>query len=93
MKSRRNGPSALTQIEHFEIASTLHAVVLDELFRATHWLAPMAVFHGGTSLALVRASIRFSEDLDFMVDEHAASGLGEIMAKLRARLDGRSRWT
>lgn len=79
--------TALTRDEQFAIASALHAVVLDELFRATRWLAPVAVFHGGTSLALVRSSVRFSEDLDFMVDERAASKLGPIMGRLEARFD------
>jgi hypothetical protein len=54
---------ALTQVEQFSIASTLHSIVLDELFRATRWLAPIAVFHGGTSLAIARGSARFSEIL------------------------------
>ncbi|MBX3226134.1 MAG: nucleotidyl transferase AbiEii/AbiGii toxin family protein [Labilithrix sp.] len=47
----------------------------------------MAIFHGGTSLALIRGSPRFSEDLDFMVDERATSRLGATMQKLRAKLD------
>jgi hypothetical protein len=57
----------LTDHERFMIASDLHAAFLDELFRATGWTREDLVFHGGTSLKMGHGSVRFSEDLDFMV--------------------------
>lgn len=81
--------SILNKAEQFEIASTLHAMLLEELFRETSWLAPQAVFHGGTALALIRDSLRFSEDLDFMVTPEAIEGLDIAIEKVRGRVDFR----
>jgi len=77
----------LMKEEQFEIASTMHAMVLDRLFSETHWLAPQAVFHGGTALSFVRDSQRFSEDLDFMVTPDAIEGLDDAIDKVRWRVD------
>jgi len=79
--------SELTQEEEFEIASTLHALILKELFEETSWVAKQAVFHGGTALAMVRNSPRFSEDLDFMLTQEAAQELDVLMGKVRERVN------
>lgn len=79
--------SALTKDEQFEIASSMHAMVLDGLFRETDWVSTDAVFHGGTSLALARDSMRFSEDLDFMITPDAQAILAGAMEKLCKRVD------
>jgi hypothetical protein len=79
--------TAISKDEQFEIASTLHAMFLDALFRETDWMATDAVFHGGTSLALARNSIRFSEDLDFMITPQALGALTYAMAKIAGRID------
>jgi predicted nucleotidyltransferase component of viral defense system len=65
-----------------EIASILHATILNELFRITRWVSREAVFHGGTSLRFLRDSPRSSEDLDFMVSEDAARSLREVIGKI-----------
>jgi len=82
-----NKKAAITKDEQFEIASTLHAMFLDSLFRETDWMASDAVFHGGTSLALARDSERFSEDLDFMITPQAREKLTAAMEKVRGRID------
>jgi predicted nucleotidyltransferase component of viral defense system len=79
-------PSNLTEAENFEIASAMHAAILDNLFRETNWVAEQAVFHGGTALALARKSPRFSEDLDFMMTKEAAQELDAVIQKVRERV-------
>lgn len=74
-----SGP--VTQIDRFEVATTLQSQILNFIFHSTNWKAPRAVLHGGTSLSLMRKSDRFSEDLDFMVDESAYAELDAIVAK------------
>jgi predicted nucleotidyltransferase component of viral defense system len=76
----------LTREETFEIASVLHATILDELIRCTDWVKSDAVFHGGTSLSIARNSVRFSEDLDFMITEECAAGLGEAIRSVHKRI-------
>nr|WP_250808223.1 nucleotidyl transferase AbiEii/AbiGii toxin family protein [Neorhizobium tomejilense] len=64
----------------------MHATILDELIRCTDWLKTDAVFHGGTSLSIARDSIRFSEDLDFMITEECAVGLAGAMRTVYQRI-------
>jgi predicted nucleotidyltransferase component of viral defense system len=78
--------SNLTREENFEVASVMHAMILDELIRCTDWVKTDAIFHGGTSLSIVRNSARFSEDLDFMITEECAEGLETAMRKVRERI-------
>lgn len=73
----------LSRDEEFEIATILHTLVLDALFRRSQWMAKDAVFHGGTALALFRNSKRFSEDLDFMISEEAAAALEKVIQRVR----------
>jgi predicted nucleotidyltransferase component of viral defense system len=72
-----------------EIASILHATILNELFRITRWVSKEAVFHGGTSLRFLRDSPRSSEDLDFMVSEDAARSLREVIVKIHAAVQSK----
>ncbi len=76
----------LSREENFEIASIMHAMILDELMRCTKWAKSDAVFHGGTSLSIIRNSARFSEDLDFMITEEAEDGLEGAVKKVRDRI-------
>lgn len=85
--SRKSG---ISDPERWEIASDLHAIMLDEIFLATKWTAAEGIFHGGTSLHLVADSPRLSEDLDFMVAEpsldHLASVAPRIVSRARLRV-------
>lgn len=78
--------SNLTKEENFRIASIMHAVLLDEFFRATQWKLGDAVFHGGTSLHMGHNSTRWSEDLDFMVNEDRWAGIMAAAPKVAERL-------
>jgi predicted nucleotidyltransferase component of viral defense system len=77
----------LSQADQFQIASDMHALILDEVFRGTEWKAPAAIFHGGTSLKFAWNSDRFSEDLDFMATPEAMDGLDQVMETVRNRID------
>src|SRR3546814_4091575 len=68
-------------------ASAMHAAILDDLFSVTGWKHPHAVFHGGTALKFRWESLRFSEDLDFMIAETSVVSLDEAMAKVRDMVD------
>lgn len=76
----------LSQEENFEVASLMHATILDELIRCTDWVKTDAVFHGGTSLSIIRESVRFSEDLDFMITEECAEGLASALKSVHERM-------
>lgn len=73
----------LSREEEFEIATILHTLVLDAIFRRSQWVSKDAVFHGGTALSIFRASKRFSEDLDFMISPEAAEELEKIIMRVR----------
>lgn len=49
---------------------------------ASEWSSKDMAFHGGTSLHLSWNSPRFSEDLDFLLDERAAQRMTAAMAKV-----------
>lgn len=78
--------TALTEAEMREVAELLHYGVLTELFDATQWRGDQAVFHGGTSLRVVRKSDRYSEDLDFLIAPDEAARLQKAMAEVREGL-------
>jgi len=80
-------PASLTRKEIVDIASMMHATALESLFVTTNWQAPQAVFHGGTALSLARNSARFSEDLDFLVDEESAREIESAMQRTRKRME------
>ena len=59
----------ITPTEYRKVASEAHILILDGLASQTPWSVEDLSFQGGTSLALVFDSPRFSEDLDFIVRE------------------------
>jgi len=75
----------LAKSEIFEIAGTLHVLMLNALFRQTRMRAPDIVFHGGTSLKVARSSQRFSEDLDFMISPEIEGKLREYIVAAHRR--------
>lgn len=81
---------ALSNEERFRIASDLHVMLLDEIFRVTGWRSGDAVFHGGTSLKVAWDSPRFSEDLDFMTNPDEALKLDGKMAEVAKRIERRA---
>lgn len=81
---------ALSNEERFRIASDLHVMLLDEIFRVTGWRSGDAVFHGGTSLKIAWDSPRFSEDLDFMTSPDEALKLDGKMAEVAKRIERRA---
>lgn len=76
----------LSREENFEVASVMHAIILDTLIKQEDWVKSDAVFHGGTSLSIVRNSVRFSEDLDFMITEECAVGLEKAIRGAHDRI-------
>lgn len=59
----------LTVGEEFDLRQALHVAVLDALMVSRRWQPGELIFQGGTSLHLAHSSPRFSEDLDFLVNE------------------------
>ncbi len=70
----------------FELRQALHVATLDALIASRRWQPGELVFQGGTSLHLAHGSPRFSEDLDFLVDD--ALDLGTLGRSVQARLVG-----
>lgn len=79
--------TALSKSDQFEISSVMHALILKELFNITDWISSDIIFHGGTSLAIIRNSKRFSEDLDFMISDDNIKILDSIIEKIRIRME------
>src|SRR3546814_1334642 len=86
---RRNGlmnlkkRSELLSDEAREITELLQYAILSELFDATQWRPKEAVFHGGTSLRVIRDSDRYSEDLDFLISPDVSGDLDRAMEQVR----------
>jgi predicted nucleotidyltransferase component of viral defense system len=59
--------------EASEWAQTPHLIYLNALTSSAEWSAEHFAFYGGTSLHLSWNSIRYSEDLDFLLSREAAS--------------------
>lgn len=78
--------SELTVDEAREVTELLQYAVLSELFDATQWTPDQAVFHGGTSLRVVRESDRYSEDLDFLISPDVSGDLARVMVQVREGL-------
>lgn len=74
--------SNLTPAENVEIATAMHAMILNGIFSERSWRTPQAVFHGGTALSFTYNSGRFSEDLDFMLGEEAYKSIKENMLRV-----------
>lgn len=58
----------LSPADALVLRQTLHLTALDALMNARRWASGELVFQGGTSLHLMHGSPRYSEDLDFLVD-------------------------
>lgn len=69
-----------------EWAALAQQHVLAALMAVRAWRPHELAFHGGTSLHFSWASPRFSEDLDFLLDQAAAEDLPGLMAKVEARM-------
>ena len=76
----------LTPEEAREITELMQYAILSELFDATQWRPSEAVFHGGTSLRVVRDSDRYSEDLDFLISPDVSGDLEHAMKQVREGL-------
>lgn len=76
----------LTPAEAREITELLQYAILSELFDATQWRPSEAVFHGGTSLRVIRDSDRYSEDLDFLISPDVSGDLEHAMKQVREGL-------
>ena len=70
--------------ELFEWRQMLQIATLDALLASRRWAPGDLIFQGGTSLHLVYGSPRFSEDLDFLVNE--SIDLQSISESVRLRL-------
>ena len=78
--------SVLSSSDAFELRQVLQVAVLEALLAGRRWGPGELVFQGGTSLHLVHGSPRFSEDLDFLVDNSLK--LGSISRGVQRRLAG-----
>lgn len=74
--------SNLTTSENVEIATAMHAIILNGIFAERSWRTPQAVFHGGTALSLTYKSGRFSEDLDFILGPEAYASIEKNMKRV-----------
>ena len=66
--------SELTQDHRIDVAARLQMAAMDAIAKL-HGQGPGLVFHGGTSIALMHGSPRWSEDLDFMAAPEAMAGI------------------
>jgi len=76
----------ISESDEQEIATTLQYLLMNEIFSNSRWRAPHAVFHGGTALSMLHDTGRWSEDLDFMIDEELFATLEKTMANAAERL-------
>jgi hypothetical protein len=80
------GKRQLKPAEAFDLRQTLHVAVLVALMASRRWAPGELIFQGGTSLHLVHGSPRFSEDLDFLVEDSLK--LNSIGSSIQSRLAG-----
>lgn len=80
------GKRQLKPAEAFDLRQTLHVAVLEALMASRRWAPGELIFQGGTSLHLVHGSPRFSEDLDFLVEDSLK--LNSIGSSIQSRLAG-----
>ena len=79
----------LSPSQFFELRQALQVAALDAMLASRRWEPGDLVFQGGTSLHLAHGSPRFSEDLDFLVNN--TLNLDAISTSVQARLSG-VRW-
>ena len=78
-----NNRKELTPKLAAEWSQMIHALYLEALMSQTDWSLKDIAFHGGTSLRFSWKSIRFSEDLDFLLSK-SVEGLDRIAKKIEA---------
>jgi len=78
----REKPRALTQKETATIAEFAHSEFLRVLMLEDSISVDDIVFHGETSLRLIHKSSRYSEDLDFMIQERIIPELNSLLPKV-----------
>ncbi|GBQ85417.1 hypothetical protein AA14337_3066 [Acetobacter malorum DSM 14337] len=76
--------TVLSATDAFNFRQTLHVATLEALVSSRRWRPGDLIFQGGTSLHLAYGSPRFSEDLDFMVNEDL--NLNSIASSVKSRL-------
>lgn len=83
---RAAGRRHLTSAERYQWAELGHLLILQSIFDAFDLSQGQLAFHGGTSLHITWSSPRLSEDLDFLVEQRAASSVAGLMEKAVKRL-------
>src|SRR5271166_3134283 len=76
----------LNPAELLAAALGLQVRILDALFSSRAWRTDEIAFQGGTSLKLAHGSVRFSEDLDFLLAEEMADNVRHIAESALARV-------
>lgn len=79
---RQQTPPKLLQ----EWSTAIQFLFAESLPLVTSWTCRDAVFHGGTSLNMSWGSPRYSEDLDFLINQDRVIDLPGIMAKALRRM-------
>ncbi len=64
--------------EHAKIVTVLQVAILGEFVRAEHWRAGNVAFHGGSAIRSAYSSLRYSEDIDFMVSKRVRETLSQL---------------
>jgi predicted nucleotidyltransferase component of viral defense system len=77
---------ALNPAELLAAALGLQVRILDALFSSRAWRTDEIAFQGRTSLKLAHGSVRFSEDLDFLLAEEMADNVIQIAESALARV-------
>ena len=76
----------LSSTELLEAALGLQVRILDALLSSRAWRTDEIAFQGGTSLKLAHGSVRFSEDLDFLLAEEMADNVTQVAQSALARV-------
>jgi len=77
--------TVLSPVDQYDLRASLQISTLEALMRSRRWEPGELIFQGGTSLSLVHGSPRFSEDLDFLIDEDLK--LDELHKVIQQRLE------
>ena len=76
-----------TESEKRALTEYIHLNLVENIIQHKAWVCKNIVFHGGTSLHLAWRSPRFSEDVDFLVDEEKEDELVSVIKNAAKRLD------
>jgi hypothetical protein len=74
----------LTPSEKTMVSQTLQIFALDGIAGAVHDMPGRLMFHGGSSIATVHGSPRWSEDLDFVVSPEMSNELDAVREQVEA---------